>query len=148
MNLAIEGRQAVPLLVLRDLGVDVVGVRTDDNRDRLETGVLCSTEALRAEQDLVAAVDANVAHDDRLKDAVQGDVLREFGDLLIGNSVRGFAGSSSTSSTGTRRGTPPARRSSSDSGVEDADALAAALAVAPSAFATSSGRLASSTRSS
>src|SRR5678816_3225524 len=72
------------LLVLGDLGVDIVGFGADDDRDRLESGSLCGTQAFRAEQGTVAAYYGGWPHNDRLKNAAQSNVLGELGDFCIG----------------------------------------------------------------
>ena len=80
----VERRQAMTLLVLGDLSVGVMGVRADDDRDGLEPRPLRGTQALGAEEDAVATAIGSAAHDDRLKDAAQSDVLRELGDFFVG----------------------------------------------------------------
>ena len=72
------------LLVLGDLVVDVTGMRADDDRDRIEIRLLCSSKPLGAEDDTVALLVGCPANDDRLEDAAQGNVLRELGELLVG----------------------------------------------------------------
>ncbi len=78
------------LLVLGDLSVDVMGLQADDDRHFSKPRPLRRAKTLRAEEDTVATVIASAAHDDRLKDAAQRDVLGELRKLLSGNSVRGL----------------------------------------------------------
>jgi hypothetical protein len=77
-------RQPMTLLVLGDLGVDIMGFRADDDRDHVEVRLLRSSKPFRAEDDAVAAVIGSPAHNDGLKNAAQSNVLSELGDLLIG----------------------------------------------------------------
>ena len=80
----LERRQPVTLLVLRDLGIDVMGFRANDDGDCAEIRLLGSPEPLGAEDDTVSVVVGRPAHDDGLKDAAQSNVLGELGDLLVG----------------------------------------------------------------
>ena len=72
------------LLVLGDLSVDVMGFRADDDRHCLEGCKLRSAKTLGAKEDTAATVIASAAHDDRLKNSAQRDVLGELSELLIG----------------------------------------------------------------
>ncbi len=72
------------LLVLGNLGVVVMGLRADDDRDYFEASLLRRTKTLGAKQDTVPTGITGAAHDDGLKNAAQSDVLSELGDLLIG----------------------------------------------------------------
>ena len=79
----IERRQAVTLLVLGDLGVDVMGLRADDDGDCLEPRPFCRTQAFRAEDNPVATRFGCTAHDDGLKNSAHRDVSGELGDFPI-----------------------------------------------------------------
>ena len=80
----IEGRQAVTLLVLGDLSVDVMGVRADDDRDGLEPCLPCGTKTLCAEEDVVTTGVGSRPYNDGLKDAALSDVVGKLGEFFVG----------------------------------------------------------------
>ena len=80
----IERRQAVALLVLSDLSVDIMGLGADDDRHDFKAGSLRCAEALSAEEDAIVAVVRTPLRNDGLKDAAQRDVLRELVDFCFG----------------------------------------------------------------
>jgi hypothetical protein len=79
----IERRQPMALLVLGDLGVGVMCLRADDDRDYLEPRPFRRAAALGAEEDAVATVICGGAHNDGLKNPTQSDVLGKLGDLFL-----------------------------------------------------------------
>ena len=80
----IEGRQAVTLLVLGDLGVGVMGGRADDDGDYLEPRALGGTKTLCAEEDAVTTGIGSRPYNDGLKDAALSNVVGELGEFFVG----------------------------------------------------------------
>lgn len=78
------------LVVLGDLCVRVGRRVTHDDRHRLQSGSLGSTQALGAEVNAVVASRVRAVHNDRLQDAVLADViceLFEFGLKELGTRI-------------------------------------------------------------
>ena len=74
-------RQAVALLVLRDLGVGVRGAIADDDRHFMKSDALRGPPPLGAEVILMQPRSIGGLNDDGLQDAVLSDVFHEFVEL-------------------------------------------------------------------